>query len=79
VSCQCEGLLYGGKKAASLLNCSRETLYRKADDLDLTVVRRNRLHGGRYFLVNEIHALIQKRSRQVSIDAKGRIKIARSH
>ena len=72
------GLLYGGKMAANLLNWSRETLYRKADEMDLTVVRRNRLHGGRYFLVNEIHALVKKRSIQVSVDSKGRIKIPKS-
>ena len=54
------GLLIGGRKAAKLLGCCKEILYRDADDLDLTVVRRNRLHGGRYFLVSELEALIRE-------------------
>lgn len=55
------GLLIGGGLAAKQLGVGRHLLYRDADNLDLTVLRRNRLHGGRYFLVNEIDNLINSR------------------
>ena len=58
------GLLLGGKQAAKRLGVCKQILYRDADDLDLTVVRRNCLHGGRYFLVTEIENLIRQEQRR---------------
>ena len=57
------GLLLGGRQAAKFLGCCKELLYRDADNLDLTILRRNRLHGGRYFLVSELEALIREREK----------------
>ena len=72
------GLLMGGRKAAKFLGCCKEILYRDADNLNLTVVRRNRLHGGRYFLVSELEALIEKRAKyKGKFDRKLAQKIAR--
>lgn len=59
----CLGLMLGGKVTARRLGCCKEILYRDADDLNLTVVRRNHLHLGRYFLVSEIDALIKQRQK----------------
>jgi len=59
----CLGLLIGGRLAAKRLGCCFEILYRDADRLDLTVVRRNRNHQGRYFLVTEIEHLISERKK----------------
>lgn len=39
------GLMLGGKQAAKILGCCREILYRDADNLNLTVLRRNLLHS----------------------------------
>jgi hypothetical protein len=58
------GLLLGGKQAAKRLGCCKQILYRNADSFNLTVVRRNLLHGGRYFLVTEIDALIRKQKKE---------------
>jgi hypothetical protein len=58
--------LLGGKKTAKLLGCCKQILYRDADDLDLTVVRRNCLHGGRYFLVTEIDHLVRERKKEAA-------------
>lgn len=60
----CLGLMLGGKLTAKRLGCCREILYRDADALNLTVVRRNRVHGGRYFLLNEIDKLERDRKRE---------------
>lgn len=59
----CLGLMLGGKKTAKLLGCCKQVLYRDADELGLTVVRRNSLQGGRYFLVTEIDHLIRERKK----------------
>lgn len=67
------GLMVGGKKACELLGCCREILYREADDLDLTVVRRNRMHGGRYFLVTEINHLIRERKKRAARFGRKRV------
>lgn len=58
------GLMLGGKQTAKLLGCCKQVLYREADDLGLTVVRRNRLQGGRYFLVTELNHLIRERKKR---------------
>ena len=60
------GLLLGGQETAKLLGCCRQILYRDADSLDLTVVRRNLVHGGRYFLVTEINHLISERKKRAA-------------
>ena len=72
------GLLLGGRQAAKFLGCCKEILYRDADDLDLTVLRRNLLHGGRYFLVSELEALIRERQKlKGKLDRKAFQKIGR--
>ena len=74
------GLLIGGGQAAKRLNCCRQLLYRDADNLNLTVVRRNRVHGGRYFLVTEIDHLIRQRQKVArSFGRKSVQRIARRH
>ena len=58
------GLMIGVKETCKRLGFCREILYRDADSLNLTVVRRNLMHGGRYFLVNEIEGLIRERQKR---------------
>lgn len=74
------GLMLGGQQAAKRLGCCRQLLYRDADNLNLTVVRRNRLHGGRYFLVTEIDHLIRQRQKEAARFGRKRVqKIAGRH
>lgn len=67
------GLMLGGKATAKRLGCCRQILYRDADDLNLTVVRRNCLHGGRYFLVTEINHLIREREKEAARFGRKRV------
>lgn len=74
------GLLLGGKEASRRLGCCRQILYRDADNLNLTIVRRNRVHGGRYFLVTEIEHLISERKKLAGRFGRKSVKrIARRH